>query len=457
MANVLLFFALFCTLSVRAETPSATRISACIRGMASSKVYLASMEGGNVRIFDSAMVSRECFDLQVPDTMPAGMYLLMIDRPRNVSLRLLVNKLEDIAFATRYNAIVDSLSFNKSEENTAWYHYIRGLAKLQERVSLAKRLQLLSSDQKKFYGTLANEIERLDKRTRQFTDSVLNSPGHQLASAYVRAQQTPQTPEGQQETTWLKQHFLDNLDFSDTLLHQSDLLVNGMEQNIRLITHEKTSFGQQVEELAMMTDAILQQAAAHEIQYTYYRGRLLNRFMYGNFDMIGQYITQCYPAIPQPLDKSTGALRTRLASLKTVSPGTKAPDILLGQVNGNPYTLHQVPNELTILVFWATTCPHCTTTLPFLKKLYDTQKGNRLEVVAISLDTDPKPWQDFVTQNNLGWVNYCDQNGWNSEIARRYLVRGTPTYIILDRDKWVLQKPATFEELAHFLENMQLF
>lgn len=457
MANLLLSFALLCTLFARAENPSSTRISGCIRGMAASKVYLASMEGGNVKIVDSAMVSRECFDLQVPDTMPAGMYLLMIDRARNVSFRLLVNKREDITFATRYNAILDSLSFSKSEENTTWYHYIRGLAKLQERASLAKRLQLLSSDQKKLTETLANEIERLDQKTRQFTDSLLKSPGHQLASTFIRAQQTPQVPAGQQETTWLKQHLLDNLNFSDTILHQSDLLVNGMEQTIRLITHEKTSFGQQVEELAMMTDAILQQAAAHATQYNYYRGRMLNRFMYGNFDMIGQYITQFYPAMPQPLDMGTGALRTRLASLKTVSPGTKAPDILLGQVNGNPYTLHQVPNELTILVFWATTCPHCTTTLPFLKKLYDTQKGNRMEVVAISLDTDPKPWQDFVTRNNLGWVNYCDQNGWNSEIARRYLVRGTPTYIILDRDKWVLQKPATFEELAHFLESMQLF
>jgi peroxiredoxin len=457
MANVLLFFALFAALFARAEIPSPTRISGYIRGMASPKVYLTSMEGGIFRVFDSAMVSRECFDLWLPDSLPAGMYLLIIDRSRNVSLRLLVNKRDDIDFSTRYNAILDSLSFRQSQENTAYYAYLRGLAKLQERASLAKRLQLLSSDQKKFSETLGKEKTRLDKRTRQFTDSLVRAPGHPLASAFIRAQQTPEAPEGQNETAWLKKHFLDNLNFSDSILHQSDLLANGIEQNIRLITHEEASFGQQVEGLATMTDGILLQAAANPNQYLYYRSRLLTRFMYGNFDIIGNYITQFYPANPPVLKKNVGDLRNRLSTLHTVTLGTQAPDILLGQANGNPYTLHKVPNELTILVFWSTTCSHCTNTLPFLKKLYEAQKENRMEVVAISLDTDPKPWQDFVTQNNLGWVNYCDLNGWDSEIARRYQVRGTPTYLILDSKKWVIQKPATFEELAHFLENLHIF
>ena len=95
--------------------------------------------------------------------------------------------------------------------------------------------------------------------------------------------------------------------------------------------------------------------------------------------------------------------------------------------------------------------------LPKVKQIYDHRNGNQLEVLAISVDTDEKEWKNFVKNGDYSWMNYCDLKGWDGEIPKSYNVQGTPTFILLNKDKTIISKPVTLEALAQKLKDMNLF
>jgi protein-disulfide isomerase len=82
--------------------------------------------------------------------------------------------------------------------------------------------------------------------------------------------------------------------------------------------------------------------------------------------------------------------------------------------------------------------------MPKLNAWAAAQKDTK--VIAVSLDTDLKLHQETIKQfSNL--VHTCDYKGWDTEAATKYYIAATPTFILLDKDKKVLGKYSSFEQV----------
>ena len=108
--------------------------------------------------------------------------------------------------------------------------------------------------------------------------------------------------------------------------------------------------------------------------------------------------------------------------------------------------------ERTIVVFWASWCPHCEEMLPLLKPAYDPDNTEKLEIIAVSIDTDESAWKASIAEHDFNWINVSELKGWDSEIGNAYGLVATPTFFILDADKTIIGKPASERELRGFLE-----
>ena len=75
---------------------------------------------------------------------------------------------------------------------------------------------------------------------------------------------------------------------------------------------------------------------------------------------------------------------------------------------------------------------------------YSLLKAKGIEVVAISLDSDQKAYEDKTYA--LPWINDSELKGWKSKAAEVYNIHGTPTYYILDKDNKIIEKPRNFSE-----------
>lgn len=95
-----------------------------------------------------------------------------------------------------------------------------------------------------------------------------------------------------------------------------------------------------------------------------------------------------------------------------------------------------------LIFFWASSCPHCVSELPIILENYNKLKSKNIEVIAISLDSDPKSYSEKT--ESLPWINDTELRGWNSSFIEKYNITATPTYFLLDKNNIIIDKPNNF-------------
>lgn len=160
-----------------------------------------------------------------------------------------------------------------------------------------------------------------------------------------------------------------------------------------------------------------------------------------------QFIDEKYKETLEQCQDETdkAAFDKRVLGYATIKVGNKAPDIAFTTLDFN---LHSIAAERTIVVFWASWCPHCMEELP---KINDWAVANpSTKVIAISLDEDKTAYETAIQKLPL-LIHDCDFKKWEGKAVTDYYVYGTPTFIVLDKDKNILGKFPEFEQLKTFI------
>lgn len=123
-----------------------------------------------------------------------------------------------------------------------------------------------------------------------------------------------------------------------------------------------------------------------------------------------------------------GALVALAGCKKRAEPGQPAPDFSVTTLDGKQLTLASFRGKVLVLNFWATWCPPCIDEVPGLKALQAEFPNRKVEILAISVDTNPAAVQRFVQTFQL---NYAVARDGSWGIAHRYGTKKLPeTYII---------------------------
>ncbi len=110
-----------------------------------------------------------------------------------------------------------------------------------------------------------------------------------------------------------------------------------------------------------------------------------------------------------------------------------ATDFTIADVStGITYSLSNLIGRVVVLDLFATWCPPCAVSLPYLQKLYQTYSED--EVRIISIDVDGSESQSLVSQfrldNNMDWIVGRDVDG---SISAVYGSGSIPTFHIIDQ------------------------
>ena len=125
--------------------------------------------------------------------------------------------------------------------------------------------------------------------------------------------------------------------------------------------------------------------------------------------------------IPKPSTPTTSRLSEWI--------GKPAPDFQVKDLKGADLSLEKYRGQVVLLDFWATWCGPCIAELPNVKQTYEKYKGQKFQIIGISLDRSRKPLEAMIENDGLSWVHYWDQNG---NIANQYKVTGIPSMFLLD-------------------------
>ncbi|HZM71706.1 MAG TPA: redoxin domain-containing protein [Candidatus Cryosericum sp.] len=83
-----------------------------------------------------------------------------------------------------------------------------------------------------------------------------------------------------------------------------------------------------------------------------------------------------------------------------IEVGQAAPGFSARDLKGSEVSLAALRGRLVLIDFWASWCPPCRETAIVLRRLAD-QYGDRLVIIGVSLDEDPKAFEAFVYNHHL--------------------------------------------------------
>jgi len=112
---------------------------------------------------------------------------------------------------------------------------------------------------------------------------------------------------------------------------------------------------------------------------------------------------------------------------------TMVPPFSLTTLDGQRVSMDGLAGKVVLIDFWATWCGPCREALPNIRKIAQKFDGQPFVVLSISQDTDQSKWKEFVAQNGMTWLQYCD-GGFPGPIAKQFNVNAIPATFTIDAD-----------------------
>ncbi|OQX80316.1 MAG: hypothetical protein B6D61_02195, partial [Bacteroidetes bacterium 4484_249] len=366
----------------------AKTIKISVKNLPQKEVYLADFYGDKNTKIDSVRSDTAGYIFfRTKNDMPAGMYRVILGK--NTYLDFIFND-EYIEMETDVNALYDSLKIIKSLENKEYFAFLRKGNDYRRKFDLLAPVANYYPQNDPFYDTVVSKYISVQKQFLGFVDSLVAEFPDTYASRIIKVRKPlyydPALDEaGRRE--YAIEHYFDNVDFSDVELVKSNVYTTLAIEYLTLYSNPSFTQDQLETEFIKAVDKIMYEAMDNNIIYDFIVDYLVGGFERYHFDKVLDYIAENYTPDQCENEDKKNDLQTRLQKYAELAVGKKAPDIAIPDTSGNVIRLDKIKSKYTLVLFWASWCPHCTETLPEIFNLYENSISRKnLEVLAVSLD-----------------------------------------------------------------------
>jgi peroxiredoxin len=163
----------------------------------------------------------------------------------------------------------------------------------------------------------------------------------------------------------------------------------------------------------------------------------------GEIESIINAMDTAVAAVPQ-----IKSLKERVAIMKTVAAGQKAPDFTMNDVDGKPVALSsKIGSKLLLIDFWAAWCGPCRQENPNVVKVFAEYHKKGFDVFGISLDNNREDWVKAIADDKLTWTQVSDLQRGDNAAAKLYAVNAIPANFLLDETGTIIGRNLRGEAL----------
>lgn len=414
------------------------------------KAALFSLSGEQSSFIDSISSVNHNYKFNLAKSH-SGFYRLILNNKKVVDF---IYDSDDIEMESDSNS--NQSKIIHSEENKILYEFIKLNKNYKTKTELLNLVLSRYPDNDDYLQITKEKLNQLQEEYLYFINVTAQSNPKSFIGRYVRSSQLPiinsEVPLDQQ-LFYLKRHSLDKVDFTDDELIYSDVFANKAIEYLSYFRNPQLPKESLEKEFEFAIDSILNKSKTNDIVYKHIVQYLLDGFKKFGFDNVINYIVNNYVIKDEICldEKLETALERRIQQSKNFKIGSTVPNIIIPDSSSSLIDLAKIKDEKTLIIFYASWCPHCQSLLPQIYELYKNQKEKKIEVVAISIDTLKTDWLNFVEKNNFNWINASDLKGWAGKAVLDYDIYATPTMFLLAKEKKLIKIITNIDELKeHF-------
>jgi thiol-disulfide isomerase/thioredoxin len=127
---------------------------------------------------------------------------------------------------------------------------------------------------------------------------------------------------------------------------------------------------------------------------------------------------------------------------------TKAPNIVLQDINGQAIELNKAHFKYLLIDFWASWCKPCRLESPYLLRTFNAFKDKDFKVLAVSIDGDAAKWKEAIsTDGTMSFIHVDDPNAGKSIYLKLYKLNSIPYNFIIDGKGNIIAKNLRGDDL----------
>lgn len=413
-----------------------------------------------------------------PERFDGGMYVIYFGS--TYFFDLLMDRDQFFSITADSTDMVNKTVFRGSADNELFYAYKKYLAE-QRKLQQKYEAQLAAAETISDSSWVNNKMEQLNEKMTAYIDGLIQNNRGSFFSTFLLAMKEHRAPDNILNGTkrqkdsiryvYYKDNYFNTFDVSDIRLLHTPLY----EPKIK--TYINQVVPQHPDSLIVAVDMLIEKSRADEDIFRYMLITLFNNFAESKImgmDKVYFHIAEKYyiPEATWSSEEFIGKLRDNLEKSKPTFIGNVAPDFELkglpadhfhmAQMDtaikkdphvGFNFMLSDIPAEYTLLYFWEADCGHCQKSTPKLYEVFEKYKDKGVQVIAVHVINSVEgkvEWIDFVNEHELyGWINCWSP--YDNAFRKQYNLQSFPQLFLLDKDKKILAKQLTPEQVDEIL------
>lgn len=468
-----IYFLLLTAVAFKVSFSQGYQITLKVPAFKSGIVYLTYHFGANLNIADSAALNNSGVAIfKGPAKLLGGIYVIVLPGKES-RIELLIDKEQNITVAADVTDLINKTVITGSKENIPYqqyqkFVYVKGKQLQDERIAFAaSKTKADSLLHEKNYNTYNGDLNK-------YRDGILKNKPKSMLSVLLNAMKEPDISKlkaiTQQDSVnryyAYRNRFWNGISFMDDRVIRTPFFINKLERYYQEILPQSS------DTIIKDADYKLLLARSSPEMYKFLLNWLTDKFInpkYMGQDAVFVHLFEKYHSkgLSNWLnEKQMEAISRRAYMLMSNLVGEKGANLEMIDSSGNPSPLYGLDADYTILCFWDPNCGHCKEEMPRLDSIYQASwKNHGVKIYAVLTPDEKinskKDWENYIKEHNLsGWTHvYQTKEMEAAEIASQkpgfrqlYDVTLTPVLYLLDKDKHIIGKKLTWQQLNELLE-----
>jgi hypothetical protein len=471
MKKFLVAAAAFITTHTIAQTPAGYNIGITLKPYKNQFVYLGYYYGKIKALADSAMLDANSAGVFKGKTaLEGGIYFIVSPR-KEILFEVLIDKKQQFTIAADTAGLPASVKFTGSPENSLFQSYSK-FASENGRIIGSNMSRLATVKTKADSNRISEELRTINQRMQQFRDSLASKNAGTMLAALFRSLKEPVVPPAAKHPggkydslyayNYFKSHYWDGINFADARLIRTPIFEAKLDKFYKeLVVPAPDSIQKEV-------DMMLGKAAPSKEMFKYLLTYFVQQYInpqYMGQDAVFVHLFEKYINNNAEVDWFTEKYKKymydRAYSLMANLIGNPAQNLEMVDTLDKPRPLFGINAPYVVVCFWDATCSHCKEVVPKLDSMYRSKwKQQGVVIYGVMVDGGKEAWLNYIRANNLkDWIHVYETTAQRDagyaagkpNFRQLYDVYQTPVLYLLDKEKRIIAKKLTYDQIDEVL------